>query len=136
MRAEILLVHDAARPLAPADVTSAVIRSARRHGAAAPGVLPSDTVKQVTRSGRVIRTLPRDDLRLIQTPQGFRADLLRRASAAARARRIRVTDDSSMVEAAGYTVRIVSGDPEGFKVTTSHDLGRLRESLRRRRGRP
>lgn len=130
--AEILLVHDAARPLAAADVTSAVIRTARRHGAAAPGLMPSDTVKVATSSGRVVQTFPREYLRLIQTPQAFRADWLRRAFESPEGRKLHVTDDASMVEAAGYEVRIVPGDPDNFKVTTPGDLDRLRDRLARR----
>jgi len=131
-RAEIVVIHDAARPLVPAAVISAVIRAARRSGAAVPGVPPSDTVKVVGRGGRVVRTLPRDTLRMIQTPQAFRASWLRKAYERAASRGMSWTDDASIVEAAGRPVRVVPGSPESFKVTNPQDLALLRALVGRR----
>jgi len=130
-REAIVLVHDAARPLVSGRVVSAVVRAARRDGAAVPGLSPADTVKVISAAGRVERTLDRASLRLIQTPQGFRAEWLRRAYAVARRRRIDATDDASLVEAAGMPVTVVDGDPRTFKVTTRADVARLRALMRR-----
>jgi 2-C-methyl-D-erythritol 4-phosphate cytidylyltransferase len=128
----IVLVHDAARPMVPRAVVSSVIEAARRHGAAVPGLPPSDTIKMVGRGGRVIRTLDRSGLRMVQTPQGFRISALRRAFRVARRRHLVATDDASLAEAAGVPVVVVPGDPANFKVTTRDDLGRLRGFGRRR----
>jgi 2-C-methyl-D-erythritol 4-phosphate cytidylyltransferase len=128
----IVLVHDAARPLVAPAVVSAIIRAARRRGAAVPGIAPADTVKSVDGGGRVTGTLDRSALRLIQTPQGFRASWLRRAFLDAAAKGTTATDDASLVEAAGMPVVVVEGDPANFKITTRADLAALRARLRRR----
>ena len=120
MEAELVLVHDAARPLAGVDLFARVI-DAVRAGAdgAVPGLPVADTVKQV-RDGRVIATLPRDDLVTVQTPQAFRASTLRAAHAGVP----EGTDDAAVVEAAGGTVVVVSGATDNFKITTPEDLAR------------
>ena len=128
--AAVILVHDAARPLPPRAVVGAVIREARRSGAAVPGMAPADTVKEVGRGGLVERTIPRDRLRLIQTPQGFEAGRLRLAYRAAAVEGLDATDDASIVEAAGYPVKVVEGSPLNFKVTTAEDVDRVRAILR------
>ncbi|MBI3448508.1 MAG: 2-C-methyl-D-erythritol 4-phosphate cytidylyltransferase [Acidobacteria bacterium] len=129
-RGVLVLVHDAARPLVSPKVVSAIVRAALRDGAAIPGLAPADTVKEVSVAGRVERTLDRSSLRLIQTPQGFRAEWLRRAYAVARRRRLDASDDASLVEAAGMPVTVVDGDPQTFKVTTRADVVRLRAFMR------
>jgi 2-C-methyl-D-erythritol 4-phosphate cytidylyltransferase len=116
--AEIVLVHDAARPLAGDGLFGAVI-AAVEAGAdgAVPGLPVSDTIKRVA-GDRVIATVPRDDLVTVQTPQAFRADRLR----AAHANESEGTDDAELVEAAGGTVVIVPGEPTNLKVTSPEDL--------------
>jgi 2-C-methyl-D-erythritol 4-phosphate cytidylyltransferase len=79
----------------------------------------TDTLKRVDASGAVLGTVRRQDLRSVQTPQGFRRDVLVAAHAAADGS---LTDDAGLVEAAGVTVRTVPGAPEAFKVTTPFDL--------------
>jgi 2-C-methyl-D-erythritol 4-phosphate cytidylyltransferase len=128
----VILVHDAARPLVDPAIVSAVIEGARRFGAAVPGLAPADTVKVVGGGGRVKATLDRARLRMIQTPQGFRASWLRKAFDATARPRKSATDDAALVEAAGMPVRVVEGDPMNFKVTTREDVARLRSLLRRR----
>lgn len=118
--AEVVLVHDAARPLTPAAVVGRVVDAVR---AGAPAVIPvlpvSDTVKQVDADGVVMSTVDRSALRAVQTPQGFRAGDLRRAYAGTPDPR---TDDAGLVEAIGDPVATVAGDPLAFKVTTAWDL--------------
>jgi len=128
---DIVLIHDAARPMVPREVVSSVIEAASRHGAAVPGLRPADTVKLIDRGGRVKRTLDRESLRMIQTPQGFRIASLRRAFREARRRDLVATDDASLVEAAGMAVYVVPGHPANFKVTTRDDVRRLRGLARR-----
>ena len=117
---DLVLVHDAARAFVPVEVVAAVV-AALENGA--PAVVPvlavADTIKQVDVDGRVVRTVPRDDLRSVQTPQGFRRAVL---EAAHRSVVGPVTDDAGLVEAAGVTVQTVPGSPLAFKVTTAFDL--------------
>jgi 2-C-methyl-D-erythritol 4-phosphate cytidylyltransferase/2-C-methyl-D-erythritol 2,4-cyclodiphosphate synthase len=116
---EIVLVHDAARPFASADLAGRVAAAALAHGAAVPVVEMSDTVKRVE-DGRVVATLDRSVLGAAQTPQGFRRDAIERALQ--RAAGVDVTDDAQAVELAGGAVAVVAGEPGNTKITTSFDL--------------
>jgi 2-C-methyl-D-erythritol 4-phosphate cytidylyltransferase len=119
--AEFVLVHDAARALTPAALIVRVVRALEAgHSAVVPGLPLADTIKAVDANGAVLGTPERAGLRAIQTPQGFRTDVLRRAYQRA-AGRI-VTDDASLVEQTGTPVQIVDGDPMAFKITTPMDL--------------
>ena len=115
---DVVAVHDAARPFAPPDLFTAVCGGA---AGAIPVIPVADTVKRV-HDGVVITTLDREDLALAQTPQAFRVDLLREAHAHAEASGLGVTDDASLLELAGGTVRAVPGDAQNFKITTLLDL--------------
>ncbi|MEX0665095.1 MAG: 2-C-methyl-D-erythritol 4-phosphate cytidylyltransferase [Acidimicrobiia bacterium] len=116
--AEVVVVHDAARPLATAELFALVVDAVR---AGADGAVPalevSDTLKRVD-GGRVIDTVARDQLVAVQTPQAFRASVLRDAHAQGG----EATDDAALVEAMGATVVVVPGDPRNLKVTTVADL--------------
>ncbi|NYD39150.1 2-C-methyl-D-erythritol 4-phosphate cytidylyltransferase [Actinomycetospora corticicola] len=118
--ADVVLVHDAARCLCPAAVVSAVVEAVR---AGAPAVVPAipvaDTVRRARPEGGV-ELVDRTGLLAVQTPQGFDADLLRRAHAAAGEHR--ATDDAGLVEALGGRIVTVPGDPRAFKITTPLDL--------------
>lgn len=116
--ATVVVVHDAARPLAPPALFEAVIDAVRAGAdAAVPGLPISDTVKRVDRD-HVIETIARDELVTVQTPQAFRADVLRAAHTA----EADATDDAALVEAAGGNVVVVPGDPRNLKVTAPADL--------------
>jgi 2-C-methyl-D-erythritol 4-phosphate cytidylyltransferase len=121
-------VHDAARPLTPAEVFRAVLDTARTDGAAIAGVPCVDTVKQV-QHGRVAATLDRSSIIAAQTPQSFDADVLRRAHLNAATRGITAGDDAALVEAIGEPVTVVAGDARNFKVTFPQDLVLLRSLL-------
>jgi 2-C-methyl-D-erythritol 4-phosphate cytidylyltransferase len=116
--AEIVVVHDAVRPLAPARVWASVVTAvAEGADAAIPGVAVTDTIKRVE-SGKVIETLDRQHLVAVQTPQAFSAAALRNAHATGSD----ATDDAALVELAGGRVVVVSGDPYNIKVTGPADL--------------
>jgi len=119
--AEVVLVHDGARPLVGADLISRVIAAAKVEGAAVPVLPLEDTVKEV-REGLVVGTVDRDRLRRTQTPQGFRFDILKKALETARRDRFYGTDEAMLVERAGLAVRAVEGDPRNIKITTPVDL--------------
>ncbi len=130
---DLVLVHDAARPLADRELVDRVIEAAARTGAAMPGIPPHDTVRTWRREGgtgpRLAGgTLDRSRLVLIQTPQGFSLRLLREAHARARGD---VTDDASLVEAMGRPVELVDGSPANLKVTRPEDLTVAAALLRR-----
>jgi len=120
--ATVVVVHDAVRPLAGADLFEAVITALDGDAAGALcGVPVVDTVKRVAGSGcrvTVVGTLDRSELVASQTPQAFRSDVLRRAHGTGG----EATDDAALVEALGATVRVVPGDPANLKVTTPADL--------------
>ena len=125
--AEVVLVHDAARPFVSEALITATIVAARQHGAAIAALSVRDTVKRTTAAGtlRTIReTLPRDEIVLAQTPQGFRRDIL--AEALAAARQLDVTDEAMLVERAGIPVYVVEGDPANVKITTPEDIAMAR----------
>lgn len=146
---EIVLVHDAARPLVSADVIDRVIAAVMQTGAAVPGLPLSDTVKRVDASGMVRATVPRAEtlggeivtgLTAVQTPQGARVEVLRAAyarfdknspsPAAKRGNWERglggeggePTDEASLIEALGLPVAVVPGDPANIKITRPEDL--------------
>lgn len=115
-----VLVHDAARAFAPPEVFDRVVEALRDGALAVVPVRPIyDTIKQVDADGRVSGTLDRSTLRGVQTPQGFPIDILRAAHATSV---VDATDDATLVEALGYEVVTVEGDPRAFKVTAPMDL--------------
>jgi 2-C-methyl-D-erythritol 4-phosphate cytidylyltransferase len=120
--ADIILVHDAARPLVSRAIIDAVIAAAGEHGAAVPVIAPSDTVKRLAGDGTVEATVPRQALRLAQTPQGFRSAILREAYARAAREGFTGTDDAALVERSGHRVTAVEGSPGNIKITTPLDL--------------
>ena len=97
---DIVAIHDAARPLVTNDSFDAAVASARRFGAAVAAVPVSDTIQRVS-NGRVIETIPRDDLVSVQTPQAFQTSLLRSAFAECDRTGQSVTDEASLIEAIG-----------------------------------
>ncbi len=120
--AGVIVVHDGARPLASAALFRSVIDAVTAGAdAAVPGVALADTVKRVD-DGSVVSTVERSGLMTVQTPQAFRAEVLRRAHEAGGD----ATDDAGLVEARGATVRVVPGDPRNVKVTTPDDLAMAR----------
>jgi len=123
---DLVLVHDAARPFASAALARAVALAAAREGAALAALQASDTVKRSGPAERVAETLDRRDIWLAQTPQGFRADVLRRAFAAAGAAAAEATDECQLVERMGLPVALVAGEAGNFKITTPEDVARAR----------
>jgi 2-C-methyl-D-erythritol 4-phosphate cytidylyltransferase len=121
---ELIVVHDAARPLVTPGLVDAVVEQlAAEEGAA--GVIAAarvtDTIKEASGEGRVERTLDRSRLWAVQTPQAFRAEVLREALSEPEAL-AGATDEAMLVERGGRVVLIHSAPPENIKVTTPHDL--------------
>jgi 2-C-methyl-D-erythritol 4-phosphate cytidylyltransferase/2-C-methyl-D-erythritol 2,4-cyclodiphosphate synthase len=130
--AELVLIHDAARPFVTADLIARTIDGARAHGAAIAAIPVRDTVKQTGVAGedgsRPIRsTIPRDSVFLAQTPQAFRRELLERALHEGQS--VDATDEATLVERLGLAVHVVDGDTRNIKVTTTEDLEAARRQL-------
>jgi 2-C-methyl-D-erythritol 4-phosphate cytidylyltransferase / 2-C-methyl-D-erythritol 2,4-cyclodiphosphate synthase len=122
---EIVLVHDAARPLATAALIDRALAAAKKSGAAVPVITVNDTIKRVDASGNVIATLERGELRAVQTPQAFFFDRLlevhRRAS---KSGRDDFLDDAALAEWAGIPVATFPGERTNLKLTTPEDFSR------------
>jgi 2-C-methyl-D-erythritol 4-phosphate cytidylyltransferase len=117
-----VVVHDAARPLVTPSLFGATLEALRGADAAVAAAPVTDTVKEAGPDHRVERTLDRSRLWAIQTPQAFRAPMLRRALDVADDVLAAATDDAWLVERAGGRVVVVPASPANFKVTTPHDL--------------
>jgi 2-C-methyl-D-erythritol 4-phosphate cytidylyltransferase len=125
---DIVAIHDAARPLVTSDLFDAVIAAARQYGAAIAAVPVSDTIKRAL-DHRVTATIPRDDLVSVQTPQAFRKQLLLDAFAMAEKTGMSVTDEATLIEQTGGSVRIVPGTTTNLKVTYPSDLALIEALL-------
>jgi 2-C-methyl-D-erythritol 4-phosphate cytidylyltransferase len=127
--ARTVVVHDAARPLVTRELVEACLGALAGVDGAIAATPVTDTIKETYPDGTVVRTLDRSQLWAVQTPQVFRADALRRALDVDDATLAAATDDASLVEAAGGTVRVVEAPPENFKITSAADLARAEAVL-------
>lgn len=119
---EYVAVHDGARPLAPARLLSDGLALLDRFDGAVPGLPAVDTLKEVDEAGRITRTLPRDAIYSVQTPQVFRADALREAHLRAEREGVPATDDASLLERTGRSVSVFLGDRRNIKITGPEDI--------------
>jgi 2-C-methyl-D-erythritol 4-phosphate cytidylyltransferase len=120
--ADIVLVHDAVRPLLTADMVARVVEAAARHGAAIVAISMRDTVKRAGADGLIVETVDRKPLWLAQTPQAARRAWLQEAHRKAREDGFRGTDEAQLIERLGRPVAIVEGSTENIKVTRPEDL--------------
>ena len=127
--ADLVIVHDAARPFVLPATIHAVVEATRRHGAAIPVLPASDTIKRDDGHGFVGETIDRSALRLAQTPQGAKRDWLLAALREAKAVGYDATDEAAALERAGRRVALVPGDPGNVKITTAEDLRRASGSF-------
>ncbi len=119
---EIVLIHDAVRPLVREDEIEAVIKCTEEKGAAIVASPMKLTVKKVNPNLEITKTVPRHDLWMAQTPQGFKRELLVNAYDKIKDTNEEFTDDAEVVEKAGHTVGIVPGNDDNIKITTHEDL--------------
>jgi len=130
-KAELIAVHDAARPLVTVEIVSRTVHAAKTYGAAAPAVPVKDTVKRAV--GGVVEDTPeRSELYAVQTPQVFEHGLLQGALEKAVQDKIRLTDDCAAVERLGMRVKLTEGSYENLKLTTPEDLAAAEAILARR----
>ena len=133
--ADVIAIHDGARPLVTREVIERTIKSAQRFGSGVAAVMLKDTVKRVDAEGVVVDTPRRDALRAVQTPQTFDARLIREAHARFSQGAERATDDAMLAEWAGHRVRLTEGDVENIKLTTPEDMLLAGQVILRREGR-
>ena len=119
---DIVLIHDGARPFVSKRIMLEGIENAKKYGAAAPGVMPKDTIKVKDELSFSKETLKRESLIAIQTPQVFKKDIIVKCNERVRKDNISVTDDTMVVENYGYKVYLYEGDYTNIKVTTPEDL--------------
>jgi 2-C-methyl-D-erythritol 4-phosphate cytidylyltransferase/2-C-methyl-D-erythritol 2,4-cyclodiphosphate synthase len=130
-RTDVVLIHDAARPLVTDELISRAIHAAAEHGAAIAAQPVSDTVKRVRRDEAglaIVETIPRESIFLAQTPQAFRVSVLRDAIALGRSG-VEATDEAGLAERAGHVVHIVEATARNLKITTTDDLAEARRRL-------
>jgi len=120
--AELIAIHDAARPLFSTETFHAVVAAAREFGAALPVVPVADTIHVMTDDATIERTLDRSMLAAAQTPQCFRAEVLRDVLARARQENVDATDEAGLAARFGYSVKAVPGDPRNLKITVPEDM--------------
>jgi 2-C-methyl-D-erythritol 4-phosphate cytidylyltransferase len=123
--AEIIALHDAARPFVPPSLFQRCVKIAQQDGSAIAGLPLADTVRRANEAGAAREEIEREGLWAAQTPQVFRRDLLERARTAAGDRSF--SDDAAAVVAAGLSVKMVPGERRNLKITTLEDLGYARE---------
>lgn len=119
---EIIAIHDGARPCVTEMIIADCVRAAREHGAAVAASSVTDTIKEATADGLISRHIDRSKLRAVQTPQTFRAEIIRSALGEAQARGIAVTDDTAACDLVGQTVRLVESATPNPKATAPSDI--------------
>ncbi|MBI4428450.1 MAG: 2-C-methyl-D-erythritol 4-phosphate cytidylyltransferase [Ignavibacteriales bacterium] len=119
---DIVLVHDGVRPFITPKKISQVIKACRSHDAAVLAVQPKDTIRRSNGGGFFDKTLDRTALWLVQTPQAFKASLLKKAFDKARKEKFYSTDEAALVERCGVRIKIVEGSYDNIKITTQEDL--------------
>jgi 2-C-methyl-D-erythritol 4-phosphate cytidylyltransferase len=122
---DVVLVHDGVRPLVSEKLIRESIEIASKHGACVPAIPVKDTIKRVS-EGRVLETVPRENLWHVQTPQAFRYEILLEIHNHARAHCYNGTDESSLAEYCGVTVQVIPGEEANLKITTPEDLKLVR----------
>jgi 2-C-methyl-D-erythritol 4-phosphate cytidylyltransferase len=131
----VVLIHDGVRPLVSMDLIHDCIHGALQWGACIPGIPAVDTLKRIDTQGNILGTMPRESIRMAQTPQAFSLPIIRRAHLEARRLGREATDDASLVEALGLPVHVVAGSRENIKITTPEDLAYAEALLKLREGR-
>ncbi len=119
---DIILVHDAVRPITSIKLVQKIIEETTENGAVIPALQPKDTIKEKNRAGAIVKTLDRNILCSVQTPQGFWQELIYSAFGKANEIGFQGTDSASLLEFIGYKVKVVDGEENNIKITTPLDL--------------
>ncbi|MGB9697249.1 MAG: 2-C-methyl-D-erythritol 4-phosphate cytidylyltransferase [Ignavibacteria bacterium] len=121
-----VIIHDAVRPFVPSDLLQRLMQASRRYNCVVPGVPVSDTLKKINKHNFVERTLPRDFIRAIQTPQIFSYGILSKSFGYLKKRFFVATDEANIVETIGGKVMVIEGCLQNIKVTTKQDIHFIR----------
>lgn len=132
---QVVIIHDGARPLVTPDLIERAVAEMKRWPAVVVGVPVKDTIKMTSPDGLIEQTLDRPRLWAVQTPQVFKPDLLMRAHRQAKVDKFWGTDDASLVERIGYSIKVIMGSEENVKITTPIDMVTAEGILRQREGR-
>jgi 2-C-methyl-D-erythritol 4-phosphate cytidylyltransferase len=119
---DFIIVHDAVRPFITVKKIRELMKEVKDCNAVIPGLRINDTTKKVSRNNIILKTIPRENLWIVQTPQLFRYDILKKAFKKADENKFKGTDESSIVEYAGYKVKIIEGEKTNVKITTKEDI--------------
>lgn len=119
---DIIMIHDAVRPFLSKKLILSLIQECRKCGGVIPGIKISDTVKRTDEKGFIQKTLSRENLWMVQTPQMFRYDIIKNSFIKAIKKNFIGTDEASVVEFAGYPVKIIPGEKTNIKITHKEDL--------------
>lgn len=119
---DIVLVHDAVRPFCTPDLVRRLIEEVEETGAVIPALRPNETVKEVTAKGEVVKTIDRNKLSLVQTPQAYWYDIIKNAYEKALKANYYGPDSASLVEFIGYKVTVIEGESSNIKVTNPYDF--------------
>lgn len=119
---DIVSVHDGARPCVTPELISATIKSAKQYGSGVAAVKITDTVKEERRKMTIARTVDRTKLWCVQTPQSFKRELLVKAFAVVKRKKLKITDEASAVELICNNVKLVDSTASNIKITTPNDL--------------
>jgi len=120
--ADIVMVHDAVRPFCTPNLVRRVLESVEDAGAVIPATKPTETIKEVSHKGEVVKTIDRTKLAMVQTPQAFWYDIIKTAYEKAMLANFYGPDSASLVEFIGYKVTVVDGEDSNLKITSPHDL--------------
>lgn len=123
---DFIIVHDAVRPFASADLIKRLINETKKHNVVIPGLLINDTVKRTDKKSIVKETVERENLYRIQTPQVFRFDVLVKSFEKAYEENYTGTDEASITEHAGYSTKLIEGEISNIKITFKSDLNNLK----------
>jgi 2-C-methyl-D-erythritol 4-phosphate cytidylyltransferase len=119
---DIVMVHDAVRPFLSKKLITSLIEECHKSGGVIPGIKISDTVKRTDEKQFIQKTLSRENLWTVQTPQVFRCDIIKNSFAKAVSKNFIGTDEAAVVEYAGYPVKIIPGEKGNIKITVKEDL--------------
>ncbi|HAY33332.1 MAG TPA: 2-C-methyl-D-erythritol 4-phosphate cytidylyltransferase [Ignavibacteria bacterium] len=126
---DIVLIHDAVRPLVSAKLIREVIEAADKFGCAVPGIAVSDTLKRTDKNFLIKETIDRDGVVTVQTPQAFGSEILQKCFLRSYKDGFTGTDESSIVEKYGYKVKVIPGEKSNVKITERKDLGEAKRIL-------
>jgi 2-C-methyl-D-erythritol 4-phosphate cytidylyltransferase len=119
---DIIIVHDAVRPFISDKLINKLMDESKKHDCVVPGLPLTNTIKKTDKNGIVIKTVPRENLWSIQTPQFFKYKKLIKAFELARKKKIIGTDEAALMEYAGFKVKVVEGESSNVKITTRKDV--------------